>query len=45
MNSKRARAVDDGRAELPDHALAMDEEDLEEALEAAALDDLEEELE
>jgi len=31
--------------ELPDQALAMDEEDLEEALEAAALDDLEEELE
>ena len=31
--------------ELPDQALAMDEEDLEEALEAAALDELEEELE
>ena len=31
--------------ELPDQALVMDEEDLEEALEAAALDELEEELE
>ena len=31
--------------ELPGQAVAMDEEDLEEALEAAALDELEEELE